>query len=177
MSEFELNLLRQRSLEAIRQKARRGELQFRLPVGFRWTQNGKVEIDPDRRVQEAVHLVFAKMAELGSARQVLLWFRTEKTKLPALVVEPPGNGVVWKLPVYNTIWHMLRNPMYAGAYAFGKTESRTRVVDGRARKSEGHSKPVDTWMVSIFQSKNEPEKEISFQYGMSLKLGFHSNTA
>ena len=49
MSEFELNLLRQRSLEAIRQKARRGELQFRLPVGFRWTQNGKVEIDPDRR--------------------------------------------------------------------------------------------------------------------------------
>ncbi|HJY04901.1 MAG TPA: recombinase family protein [Bryobacteraceae bacterium] len=149
MSEFELNLLRQRSLEAIRQKARRGELQFRLPVGFRWTQNGKVEIDPDRRVQEAVHLVFAKMAELGSARQVLLWFRAEKTSLPALVVEAPGNGVVWKLPVYNTIWHMVRNPMYAGAYAFGKTESRTKVIDGRARKSEGHCKPVDTWMVLI----------------------------
>jgi excisionase family DNA binding protein len=149
MSEFELNLLRQRSLEAIRQKARRGELQFRLPVGFRWTQNGKVEIDPDRRVQEAVHLVFAKMAELGSARQVLLWFRAEKTSLPALVVEAPGNGVVWKLPVYNTIWHMVRNPMYAGAYAFGKTESRTKVIDGRARKSEGHCKPVDSWMVLI----------------------------
>ncbi|MGI9072229.1 MAG: recombinase family protein [Bryobacteraceae bacterium] len=149
MSEFELNLLRQRSLEAIRQKARRGELQFRLPVGFRWTQNGKVEMDPDRRVQEAVHLVFAKMAELGSARQVLLWFRAEKTNLPALVVEAPGNGVVWKLPVYNTIWHMVRNPMYAGAYAFGKTESRTKVIDGRARKSEGHFKPADTWMVLI----------------------------
>ena len=149
MSEFELNLLRQRSLEAIRQKARRGELQFRLPVGFRWTQNGKVEIDPDRRVQEAVHLVFAKMAELGSARQVLLWFRAEKTNLPALISEAPGNAVVWKLPVYNTIWHMVRNPMYAGAYAFGKTESRTKVVDGRARKSDGHQKPVDTWMVLL----------------------------
>jgi DNA invertase Pin-like site-specific DNA recombinase len=149
MSEFELNLLRQRSLEAIRQKARRGELQFRLPVGFRWTQNGKVELDPDRRVQDAVHLVFAKMAELGSARQVLLWFRAEKTNLPALVLEAPGNGVIWKLPVYNTIWHMVRNPMYAGAYAFGKTESRTKVIDGRARKSEGHFKPVDTWMVLI----------------------------
>ncbi len=149
MSEFELNLLRQRSLEAIRQKARRGELQFRLPVGFRWTQNGKVEIDPDRRVQEAVHLVFTKMTELGSARQVLLWFRGEKTNLPSLVVESPGHDVVWKLPVYNTIWHMLRNPMYAGAYAFGKTESRTKVIDGRARKSEGHFKSRDAWMVLI----------------------------
>ena len=149
MSEFELNLLRQRSLEAIRQKARRGELQFRLPVGFRWTQNGKVEMDPDRRVQEAVHLVFAKMAELGSARQVLLWFCAEKTNLPALVLEAPGHSVVWKLPVYNTIWHMVRNPMYAGAYAFGKTESRTQVIDGRARKSEGHAKPADTWMVLL----------------------------
>ena len=147
MSEFELNLLRQRSLEAIRQKARRGELQFRLPVGFRWTSNGKVEMDPDRRVQEAVRLVFTKLVELGSARQVLLWFRVEKVSLPALLVEE--NRIVWKLPVYNTIWHIVRNPMYAGAYAFGKTESRTKVVNGRAQKSDGHSKPVDTWMVLL----------------------------
>ncbi len=149
MSEFELNLLRQRSLEAIRQKARRGELKFRLPVGFRWTMNGKVEIDPDRRVQEAVHLVFAKMTELGSARQVLLWFRGEKTNLPSLVLGGPGYNVNWKQPVYNSIWHMLRNPMYAGAYAFGKTEARTRIVEGRARKTDGHCKSPDTWTVLI----------------------------
>ena len=55
MSEFELNLLRQRSLEAIRQKAKRGELQFCLPVGFCWTPTGKIEMDPDRRVQQALH--------------------------------------------------------------------------------------------------------------------------
>jgi DNA invertase Pin-like site-specific DNA recombinase len=149
MSEFELNLLRQRSLEAIRQKARRGELQFRLPVGFRWTPHGKVELDPDRRVQHAVQLVFTKMTELGSARQVLLWFRGEKTTLPSLILDSPGHDVVWKLPVYNTIWHMLRNPMYAGAYAFGKTEARTKIVDGRARKSEGHFKAPEAWMVLI----------------------------
>lgn len=149
MSEFELNLLRQRCQEAIRQKARRGELQFALPVGYRWTPSGKIEIDPDRRVQQAIQMVFAKTAELGSARQVLLWFRGEKVSLPAAVREGPGRELVWKLPVYNTIWHMLRNPVYAGAYAFGKTESRTKVVDGRARKTIGHLKPVDTWMVLI----------------------------
>lgn len=148
MSEFELNLPRQRSLEAIRQKARRGELQFRLPVGYRWTPRGKIEVDPDRRVQQAMELIFAKVAELSSARQALLWFRREKVSLPKMD-EGRGQEITWKSPVYNTIWRVLRNPMYAGAYAFGKTESRTKVVDGRARKSEGHFKPIETWMVLL----------------------------
>jgi DNA invertase Pin-like site-specific DNA recombinase len=148
MSEFELNLLRQRSLEAIRQKAHRGELQFRLPVGYRWTPGGKIEIDPDRRVQQAVELIFRKVAELGSARQALLWFRREKVGLPKMD-EGPEQEIAWRLPVYNTIWRVLRNPVYAGAYAFGKTESRTKVVDGRARKTEGHFKPIETWMVLL----------------------------
>ncbi len=149
MSEFELNLLRQRCQEAIRQKARRGELQFALPIGYRWAPNGKVEKDPDRRIQQAIELVFAKMQEFGSARQVLLWFRGEKVSLPALMHGESGRELVWKLPVYNTIWHMLRNPMYAGGYAFGKTEARTRVVGGRALKTIGHSKPVENWTVLI----------------------------
>ena len=149
MSEFELNLLRQRCQEAIRQKARRGELQFALPIGYRWAPNGKVERDPDRRIQQAVELVFAKMGECGSARQVLLWFRAEKVSLPALMYGESGRELIWKLPVYNTIWHILRNPMYAGGYAFGKTEARTRVVEGRARKTIGHSKPVENWTVLI----------------------------
>src|SRR6266545_7343144 len=63
MSEFELSLLRQRSEEAIRQKARRGELQFLLPVGFCWTSSGKIEKDPDERVQQAIELVFRKITE------------------------------------------------------------------------------------------------------------------
>jgi DNA invertase Pin-like site-specific DNA recombinase len=149
MSEFELNLLRQRCQEAIRQKARRGELQFALPIGYRWAPNGKVEKDPDRRIQQAIELVFAKTDEFGSARQVLLWFRGEKVSLPALIHGEAGRELIWKLPVYNTIWHMLRNPMYAGGYAFGKTEARTRVVGGRARKTIGHSKPVESWTVLI----------------------------
>jgi len=149
MSEFELNLLRQRCQEAIRQKAQRGELQFMLPVGYRWAPGGKVEKDPDRRVQQAIELVFVKMEECGSARQVLLWFRSEKVSLPAMIYGESGRELIWKLPIYNTILRILRNPMYAGAYAFGKTEARTRVVGGRARKTIGHVKPPENWTVLI----------------------------
>ena len=83
MSEFELSLIRQRSLEARRQKARRGELQFPLPVGLCWSASGKIEKDPDQRVQQAIGLVFSKMTELGSVRQVLVWFRKQNISLPA----------------------------------------------------------------------------------------------
>lgn len=149
MSEFELNIIRQRSLEAARQKARRGELQFRLPVGFRWTQDGKIEIDPDRRIQQAIELVFQKNSELGSARQVLLWFRDERVSLPSITFNKFGEEIVWKLPVYHSVLAVLSNPIYAGAYAFGKTEARSKVVNGRARKTEGHKKTREDWMVLI----------------------------
>ena len=149
MSEFELNLLRQRSQEAIRQKASRGELRLLLPVGLCWTSSHRIELDPDRRVQQAIQLVFTKMAELGSARQVLLWFRQEQMALPAFPRSPGELTLVWKLPVYHSILGILTNPMYAGAYAFGKTEARTRIINGRAHKSIGHRKPRSAWAVLI----------------------------
>jgi len=147
MSEFELNLFRQRSSEAIQQKARRGELRLPLPVGFCWTSDGKIVKDPDQRVQQAVQLVFRKMAELGSMRQVMIWFRQEKVSLPAF---PVGQGtMVWRLPLYINIRSMLTNPVYAGAYAFGKTETRVKIVGGHARRSSGHRKPRQEWKVLI----------------------------
>ena len=149
MAEFELSLLRQRSLEAIRQKARRGELRFALPVGFRWTPSGKIEMDPDRRIQQAIHLTFRKMTELGSVRQVQLWFHRENVSLPVSLQDGGECHLVWKLPVYGRILAILTNPIYAGAYAFGRKETRTHIVDGRARKTEGHSKPLSEWTVLI----------------------------
>jgi len=149
MSEFELSVLRQRSLEAIRQKAQRGELRFCLPAGFGWGLNNAIELDPNMRVQNALHLVFHKFQELGGARQVLLWFRQEQVTLPAIGYDENDHKIYWKLPLYHTILAILSNPTYAGAYAFGRTEVRTQVKAGRACRTQGHQKPRDQWTVLI----------------------------
>jgi DNA invertase Pin-like site-specific DNA recombinase len=149
MSEFELNLFRQRSAEAILQKARRGELRFGLPVGYVWMAEGRMEKEPDRRVQQALSLVFAKMTELGSARQVLLWFRREGIALPRRSQDQPGGATIWAPATYSGLLSLLSNPLYGGAYAFGKTKTRTRVIEGRARKTMGHKKPRSEWTVLI----------------------------
>src|SRR2546425_1938176 len=109
MSEFELNLLRQRSLEAIRQKARRGELQFCLPVGYCWTHHGKIEMEPDLRIREAIFSVFDKFRELRSMRQVLLWFRSEQISLPAISYNEFGRTTLWRLPIFKNNPYKLIN--------------------------------------------------------------------
>ena len=110
MSEWELGMLRQRSLAAIRQKAERGEFYTTVPIGYIRTRDNRCEQDPDRRIQEMIGLVFRKFEEMGSIRQVLLWFRSEGVELPAVEYGPFGRAVIWKLPVYNTIRSVLTNP-------------------------------------------------------------------
>jgi DNA invertase Pin-like site-specific DNA recombinase len=149
MSEFELGLIRQRSFEAIRAKAARGELRFGLPIGYCWAHDGRMDLEPDRRVQEAISLVFSKFKELSSARQVLLWFRGKRMVLPTVKYGHFGREIHWRLPIYNTILAIIKNPIYAGAYAFGRRESKTRVVDGRAHKTDGHRKPRSKWTVLL----------------------------
>jgi DNA invertase Pin-like site-specific DNA recombinase len=149
MSEFELSLFRQRSFEAIRAKARRGELQFCLPIGLCWSETGRIELDADRRVQEAIRLVFRKLNELGSVRQVLLWMRGSRVMLPARTYGSAKREALWKLPVYNNVHSIVTNPFYAGAYAFGRTQNRTHVVGDRMRKTRGHAKPLGEWTVLI----------------------------
>lgn len=84
--------------------------------------DGRIEKHPDSRIREALELVFRKFAELGSVRQVLLWFRQETLALPSLEYQRGlGQAAHWRLPVYNTIHKILCNPIYAGAYAFGRT--------------------------------------------------------
>jgi DNA invertase Pin-like site-specific DNA recombinase len=141
LNEYELDLLRQRSLAARYEKARRGELVVAAPVGF-IKVGDRYEKDPDRRVQEAIALVFDKVAELGSARQALLWFHTHGLDLPA---RQGNDAVTWRRPSYATIHRMIENPIYGGAYAYGKT-SFAAGCDGVGFGAKRRRKARDTWL-------------------------------
>jgi DNA invertase Pin-like site-specific DNA recombinase len=154
MSEWELGVMRQRSLEALRLKATRGELYTTVPIGFLRTRGNRLELDPDQRIQQAIRLVFQHFAATGSVRQALLWFRSEGVELPAVEYGPFGRTVGWKIPIYNTLHNIITNPIYAGAYVFGRTVTRTKITDGRARKIAGVRREQREW--SVFLRDHHP---------------------
>jgi DNA invertase Pin-like site-specific DNA recombinase len=152
MSELELSVLRQRSLEALKQKARRGELFLTVAVGYVKERHNRIAKDPDQRVREGIALVFAKFAEFESIRQVHLWLRHERIALPAVrYTAEEGRSIIWKLPVYNTVHHILTNPIYAGAYAFGRTGSRVTIAEGRKRIVRGYKRDRADWEVLLME--------------------------
>jgi DNA invertase Pin-like site-specific DNA recombinase len=145
LNEYELDLLRQRSLEARHEKARRGELLVAAPVGYLKTADQRMEKDPDRRVREAILLLFRKMAELGSVRQTLLWFLEEGVSLP---VRRPDGELIWRRPSYGMVYRILTHPAYGGAYAYGKTEHTSRYENGKPRRSS-RRRPKEKWLALI----------------------------
>ena len=112
MSELELSLFRQRSHEALKQKARRGALFLGVAAGYVRIGHDRIDKDPDQRVQDALRLVFTKFTELQSVRQVHVWLRDEGIRLPvACHRAAEGRSIAWRLPLYNTVHNILTNPV------------------------------------------------------------------
>jgi DNA invertase Pin-like site-specific DNA recombinase len=151
MSEAELHIIRARLDGGIRNKAARGELRRGLPVGFVWgEQDGEVLFHPDEAVTGAIRVVFERFAEFGSARRVWLWFRSEGLSFP-LQTTPAGmpGPIRWVAPTYTALHHILTNPVYAGAYTYGKTRYERYIDEHGAVKKRIRHLPMDQWSVLI----------------------------
>jgi DNA invertase Pin-like site-specific DNA recombinase len=148
MSEAELHILRARLEGGIRNKAARGELRRGLPVGFVWGDaDGEVRFHPDEAVTSAIRAVFTRFAELGSVRQVWLWFRSERLSFP---LQTHGvEGIRWVAPTYTAIHHMLTNPVYAGAYVYGRTRRERYVATDGTIQQRIRRLPRAEWGVLL----------------------------
>ena len=148
MSEAELHILRARLDGGIRNKAARGELRRGLPVGFVWGEaDGEVRFHPDEAVVSTIRTVFSKFTELGSVRKVWLWFRSEGLSFPLRA--HMKSEIRWVAPTYTALHHVLSSPVYAGAYAYGKSRHQ-RYVDaqGMLRRRTRHL-PMAEWSVLL----------------------------
>jgi DNA invertase Pin-like site-specific DNA recombinase/predicted DNA-binding transcriptional regulator AlpA len=134
MSEAELHVLRARLEGGIRNKAERGELRRGLPVGLVWGEaDGEVRFHPDEAVTGAIRAVFERFTEMGSARQVWLWFRSQDLQFP--LQSNTLDEIRWVAPTYSKVHQILTNPVYAGAYVYGKSRQERYVDDtGKVRK-------------------------------------------
>src|SRR5246500_3011639 len=148
MSEAELHILRARLNGGIRNKAARGELRRGLPVGFVWGEaDGEVCFHPDEAVGTAIRQVFAHFAETGSARRVWLWFRSEGLKFPLRMHQ--GGETQWVEASYTAIHQVLTNPVYAGAYVYGRTRHEIVLDAAGQRKKRVRHLPRTEWQVVI----------------------------
>lgn len=148
-SEMELSALRSRAQAAIKQKAARGQLLRKVAVGYVRGADERIDKDPDQRIRETIERVFGKFRELGSVRQVTLWMRQEHIDLPVGHYTAGRRQVVWKPASYDMLHRILTNPIFGGAYAYGRTTTRVRIEDGRKRLLQGNRVEQRDWQVLL----------------------------
>ena len=146
MSEAELHVLSARLRGGLINKARRGELRCRLPIGFVYDPNGRVVHDPDKQVQESVQLFFQTFHQTGAAHATIKSFRTQGLLFPTRVAAGPRTGeLVWGPLSLGRATSILHSPWYAGAYAFGRSRHRKQ-LDGKARRTK---LPTGEWLALL----------------------------
>ncbi len=148
MSEMELTILKTRLKEGAIQKAKRGELKFVLPPGYIHDHNSKIVLDPDKRVQSAIHQMFSQFNAHTSVRQLLQWYKTNNISFPVRRVGH-NNPIVWEIPKYGTLSTLLQNPVYAGVYGYGRRKTIREFKNGVLVKRMSNYLPYNEWKVFI----------------------------
>ena len=138
MSEAELHVIRSRLMGGILNKARRGELRMRLPVGFVYDEQDRVVLDPDRQVQDCLRLFFRTFRRVGTIYRTMRTFREQSLKFPKRMHFGPCKGeTVWCALTLSRAAEILHNPRYAGAFVYGRRTEKRKEADGR---------PVMVWL-------------------------------
>jgi DNA invertase Pin-like site-specific DNA recombinase len=151
MSEVELHLIKQRMASGRLAKAGRGELAFPLPAGYVRRPSGEVALDPDEQVQAVVRLVFGLFEQLGTVHAVLRFLAGHQVQIGMRERSGPGKGeVVWRAPHQTGLVNMLRNPAYAGIYAYGRSRTDpSRRLPGRQHPGRVRRLDAREWLVRI----------------------------
>jgi len=149
MSEAEIHWLRLRLQGARQHKARRGALKMPAPTGYHWGEQG-FEMDPDEAVQRTVRVVFQRYDVEPSAWAVLRWAHRTGLKCPTRRTSAEGDSwVEWKPLPLSRLHEMLKNPVYAGVYTYGRRREKKILVDGQIRRVRPDTRDPNQWLVKI----------------------------
>lgn len=148
MSEAELGWMRQRMRGALISKVRRGECRIPVAAGYKWEEeSAHLILDPDEQVQRALRLVFERFRIERNACRVARYLEHHQVRLPAH--QSGGDMTVhWSIPSQARIFAILHNPIYAGAYVYGRSARRLELVDGQVVRRI-RTVPMEEWLVVL----------------------------
>ena len=148
-SAMEVATFRERAHAALLQKAQRGALVRRMAIGYVKGAEDRIEKDPDARVRAVIDLIFRKFAELGSVRQVYFWLDWQQMQLPTVRGPEDAQEIVWQPARYHPVHRVLTNPIYAGAYAYGRPKTVKRLEGKEKRVLRQVRRRREEWTVLI----------------------------
>jgi hypothetical protein len=149
ISEIKVGSFRERAQAAILQKAQRGALVRRVPIGYMKGTEDRIEKDPDARIRTAIDLIFRKFAELGSVRQVFFWLDRQQIQLPIAKGPEETREIVWRPARYHAVLSVLKNPIYAGTYTYGRSKTVVELEGGQKRVRRQVQHRREDWKVLI----------------------------